>query len=109
MRCPKCSSKEYVKSGFSRRKQRYKCGFCGCHFTQSHNRNASIETKLQALRLYREGVGFRGIGRILGFSDVAVLNWIREFGKDTEVTVECQNVDLKKQNMEIDVVKMDEM
>ncbi len=30
--------------------------------------------------MYLEGLGFRSIGRILGVSNVAVLNWIRNFG-----------------------------
>lgn len=32
--CPKCYSwKETIKAGFSRGKQRYKCGYCGRHYT----------------------------------------------------------------------------
>lgn len=32
--------------------------------------------KQKAVHLYLEGMGFRGIGRILGVSNVAVLKWI---------------------------------
>ena len=35
----------------------------------------------EALKLYLEGLGFRSIGRILGFSHVAVYYWIRAFGE----------------------------
>lgn len=38
----------------------------------------------RALELYLEGVGFRGIGRLLGVSNVAVLYWIRELGEKVE-------------------------
>ena len=34
-----------------------------------------------ALQLYLEGLGFRSIGRVLGVSNVTVLNWIRAFGE----------------------------
>ncbi|KAA6306487.1 hypothetical protein EZS27_041857 [termite gut metagenome] len=38
--------------------------------------------KRQALHLYLEGLGFRSTGRLLGVSNVSVLNWIRGFGKE---------------------------
>jgi transposase len=37
-----------------------------------------------ALTLYLEGLGIRPIGRILGFSHVAVYNWIKSFGEKIE-------------------------
>ena len=37
------------------------------------------------MELYLEGVGFRGIGRLLGVSNVVVLYWIRELGEKVEV------------------------
>jgi transposase len=42
---------------------------------------ADAAIKRQALQLYLEGLGFRSIGRILKFGNVAVLHWIRAFGK----------------------------
>ena len=45
MQCPKCGSKERVKSGFMNGKQRYKCKSCKCNFTQSNQRGASQENK----------------------------------------------------------------
>jgi transposase len=38
--------------------------------------------KKQALHLYLEGLGFRSIGRLLGVSNVSVLNRIKSFGKE---------------------------
>ena len=38
----------------------------------------------RALQLYLEGMGFRAIGRVLGVSNVTVLNWIRAFGEEAE-------------------------
>ena len=37
-----------------------------------------------ALSLCLEGLGFRSIGRLLGFSHVAVYKWIRAFGEKVE-------------------------
>jgi len=46
----------------------------GCKYTRSTPRGISVEIKRQALQLYLEGLGFRAIGRLLGVSNVAVLN-----------------------------------
>lgn len=57
--------------------------------------------KKQALHLYLEGLGFRSIGRILGVSNVSVLNWIRDFGHKVQ--------ELSSQNQDIEMVELDEM
>ena len=106
MNCPKCYSKEYVKNGIKYNKQRYKCKKCGCHFTQSHKRGATPETKLFALKLYLEGMGFRAIGRFLNVSNVTVLYWIRSLGKSVKSYVQTQMPDDIRH---IDIIEMDEM
>jgi hypothetical protein len=57
--------------------------------------------KKQALHLYLEGLGFRAIGRILGISNVSVLNWIRSFDKEVQ--------ELHSATQEIKMVEVDEM
>jgi transposase-like protein len=85
MNCPKCKSELKVKSGFTQGRQRYKCKNCGSHYSVEIKSTAkSASMKKQALHLYLEGLGFRSIGRILGVSNVSVLNWIRSFGKSVE-------------------------
>ena len=106
MQCPKCESEEYVKSGFTKEKQRYKCMKCRCNFTQSHLRNYSFKIKLQAAKLYLEGMGFRSIGRILGVSNVTILNWIRAFGQITKAYVHTK---LPDDIHDIEVIEIDEM
>ena len=106
MYCPKCESRDYVKSGFTRGKQRHKCKSCGCNFTQSHLRDYSFKVKFQAAKMYLEGMGFRSIGRMLGVSNVTVLNWIREFGSITKAYVQTK---LPKDIHDIEVVEIDEM
>jgi transposase len=56
--------------------------------------------KRQALQLYLEGLGFRSIGRVLRFSNVAVLQWIRAFGEQLEAI---------KRNEPVEVMELDEM
>jgi prephenate dehydratase len=51
--------------------------------------------------MYLEGLGFRAIGRILGVSNVSVLNWIRSFGKEVQ--------QLHSVSQEIEMVEVDEM
>lgn len=106
MGCPKCKSEWCVKSGFTNKRQRYLCKECGCNFTQSRKHGASIELKLQALKLYLEGMGFRAIGRVLNVSNVTVLNWVRYFGKSLKNYVQTELPDDIRQ---IDVIEIDEM
>ena len=106
MHCPKCYSEKFVKNGIKYDKQRYKCKKCGCHFTQSHKRGASLETKLKALRLYLEGMGFRAIGRLMGVNNVTILNWIRTLGKSVKTYVQTHMPDDLRH---VDVIEMDEM
>ena len=99
-KCPRCESYESIKSGKTRGRQRYKCKSCAFHYAVSQKSDTS--NKLQrkkALQLYLEGLGFRSIGRILGFSHVAVYNWIKGFGEQVE--------NLKKASPTI--VEIDEM
>jgi transposase-like protein len=102
MKCPKCSSEEKVKSGFTKGKQRYKCKNCGCNYSVEIKSTAKpLSKKKQALHLYLAGLGFRPIGRFLNVSNVTVLNWIRSFG--------LQEKEHQSKIKEIKVVEIDEM
>jgi len=105
MQCPKCHSLSNHKDGFAAGRQRYRCKSCDCRFTQSHKRGYSFEKKLEALRLYKEGCGFRRIGRLIGVSNVTALNWIKAFGEDAKAHILSHPVDLK----DMDVVILDEL
>lgn len=80
MKCPKCQSEQYVKDGIVKGKQRYKCKDCSFRYTVEYKAGITPYLKRLALMLYLEGMGFRSIGRVLGVSNVAILNWIRAFG-----------------------------
>jgi transposase-like protein len=82
MDCPKCESLDYRKDGFVGGRQRHLCKKCGHRYTVTLRAGTgSAAVKRMALQMYLEGFGFRSIGRILGFSNVTILNWIRAFGE----------------------------
>jgi transposase-like protein len=69
--CPKYGSDKKVKSGFMDRKQRYLCKNCDCHYTGGIN--GYLESiKIEAIRYYLEGIGFRQIERLLKVGRVSV-------------------------------------
>jgi hypothetical protein len=91
-----------MKSGKIKNRQRYKCKLCGCNYTVEMKATAKPNSlKKQALHLYLEGLGFRSIGRILGVSNVSVLNWIRNFGEKIQ--------ELHSTSQQIKMVEVDEM
>lgn len=50
-----------------------------------YNRGGTSKAQRRlALTLYLEGLGFRFMGQILGFSPVAVYSWIKSFGEPIE-------------------------
>jgi transposase-like protein len=84
MHCPKCRCVEAVKNGTKNQKQRYKCKNCGCNYTQSSLSRIPPETKANAIKLYLEGVGFRGIERLTGIAHSTVISWVNKLGVEIE-------------------------
>jgi IS1 family transposase/transposase-like protein len=81
--CKKCGCKNYIKSGYFKGKQRYKCKECGCQFTDTPPRGKCPRLKEVAVILYVYcGVSMLKIGKMCGVSDVAVLYWIRDAAKN---------------------------
>lgn len=99
MDCPKCEGKASCKDGVVKGKQRYLCKKCNYRYTVlQRSGTGDKETKKQALELYLEGVGFRAIGRLLKFSNVSILNWIKAFGEQinqirSEKAVQVMEID----------------
>lgn len=101
MDCPKCGSTEYCKDGVIKGRQRYLCRGCKYRYTvKQRSGTADITTKRQALELYLEGLGFRSIGRLLKFSNVSILNWIKAFG---------EQISIIKSKKAVHVMEIDEM
>jgi len=84
MQCKKCFKQNFVKAGFVRNKQRYKCKECNCFFTDTIQ-GYPPEIKLTAIRLYLEGLGFRAIERLLKISNVTVLNWVNNLAQEIKM------------------------
>ena len=101
--CPKCKNKRRVKDGIVRGRQRYKCKECGYRYTveKREAKESTPQIRKIALQLYLEGLGFRSIGRVSGFSHVAVYKWIKSFGSKI--------VKLGEEQKEIEIVEIDEM
>ena len=74
---------------------------CHYHYTVAQKSDtSSVAQRKLALNLYLEGLGFRSIGRLLGFSHVAVYQWIRAFGEKVEAVRASQPAQ---------IVELDEM
>ena len=84
MNCPKCRCASRVKNGKIKNIQRYKCKSCGCNYTRSSLSRISLDKRIECIRLYLEGVGFRGIERLTGVSNVTVMRWVKRLGDDIE-------------------------
>ncbi len=83
LNCPRCSSADRVKTGVLNGRQRYKCKACRYLYTVAHKSDIStVAQRRLAVTLYLEGLGFRSIGRILGFSHVAIYQWIKALGEE---------------------------
>jgi transposase-like protein len=98
--CPRCDSERIFKYGIIRNKQRYKCKDCNFNFTTAEKRGKPNELKIKALHMYLEGIGLRKIGRLLGVSQVSVLNWIKKF---------AANMPTAPQPDKVEVMELDEM
>ena len=44
----------------------------------------SLDKRAECIRLYLEGVGFRGISRLTGVAHTTVMRWVKRLGADIE-------------------------
>jgi hypothetical protein len=97
MDCPKCGKQANSKDGRANGRQRYFCKDCSHRYTVAQRSTAGDgAVKRQALELYLKVLGFRSIGRMLGFSNVTILNW----------TGQLEGI---KNDSPVQVVEIDEM
>lgn len=81
MNCPECGSPETSKNGHQRGKQNYICKRCSRQFVESYSpRGYSDDVKQQCLKMYLNGMGFRGIERVTGVNHNTIINWVRLAG-----------------------------
>lgn len=84
MECYKCSSKEVVKNGFVRGKQRYLCKSCNRNFFEQAELSKNHLKRL-VIHLYLEGMTRREVVQYLFevIDEKVVLNWIDKVDRDT--------------------------
>ena len=79
--CKRCNSRDAVKRGFVRHKQRYQCKECGYHFVSGDGRvKADLPVKKAlAVILYSLGkASFGMLGKLFGRSRSLTYRWIVE-------------------------------
>ena len=104
LKCKKCQSEDYVKSGHVRGLQRFRCKDCGCQFTDTKARGESPLLKQLSIVLYaHHGVSMGGIARLFKVSTVAVLKWIRKAAEKIEQAQQTE------ETMSAEQVQVDEM
>src|SRR4028119_1451497 len=83
MQCPECQSTHIRKNGHKRGKQNYICVDCLRQFVSNPkpHRGYSHDTKRLCLKMYLNGMGFRGIERVKGVHHTTVINWVRQVGE----------------------------
>jgi transposase-like protein len=82
MKCPYCQTEEkQVKTGRTAfGTQRYKCQMCKHKYClEPKEHGYPNEIRMKAVQLYLEGIGFRGIGRILKVHYQSVINWVNAY------------------------------
>ena len=106
LKCPKCYSVLYIKNGFVRSKQRYRCRKCCYNFIEIDERN-KYDNKLRSLavRMYLNNCGFRRIAEILNVPLSTSFSWIKKAGQIVDEMVKTR----QEQVEDIEVLEMDEL
>lgn len=108
IRCKSCSGLKFVKNGFVRGVQRYRCINCCSTFIIGDKRGTQKydnKTRNMAVRMYLNNCGFRKIAEILEIPLTTVFSWIRKAGKIVDEIVKAP--DHEKET--IAVLEMDEL
>jgi transposase-like protein len=84
MQCPECKSTHIRKNGIKRGKQNHICVDCRRQFIEDYeaSRGYSNEVKRECLKMYVNGMGFRGIERVKGVHHTTVIYWLGQVGKN---------------------------
>lgn len=104
MKCPYCQTEEnQIKAGFNRSgSQRYRCKNCNRRYTPEPKPHGYPEAvRLQAVRLYVDGMNLRRIARTLGVNHQSVANWVNAYAD--------QLPEAPVPEGELEVVELDEL
>lgn len=81
MICPRCESTQISKNGRHHGKQNYICLHCGRQFVEFYtSKGYSDDVKQLCLKMYLNGMGFRGIERVTGINHNTIINWVKQAG-----------------------------
>ncbi len=100
VRCKNCESSNYVRSGYAKGKQRYRCKSCGYLFVEGDARTPKYYEikKSISVMLYAIGKSSYGfIAKLFGVSRTTAYNWIKRASSEIEypeITNEIQEIDL---------------
>jgi hypothetical protein len=83
MECPECHSAHIRKNGKRRGKQNHICVDCKRQFIVGYEttKGYSKEIKRECLKMYGNGMGFRGIERVKGVHHTTVISWVKQVGE----------------------------
>jgi transposase-like protein len=83
MQCPECQSTHTRKNGIRRGKQNHICVDCSRQFIERYEttKGYSDEVKRECLKMYVNGMGFRGIERVKGVHHTTVITWVKQVGE----------------------------
>ena len=83
MQCPECKSTHIRKNGIKKGKQNHICVDCCRQFIEQYesSKGYSDEMKRDCLKMYVNGMGFRGIERVKGVHHTTVIAWVTAVGK----------------------------
>lgn len=83
MQCPSCGSTHIRKNGKKRGKQNHICVDCRRQFIDTYEPAKGYCNQIQqdCLKMYVNGMGFRGIERVKGVHHTTVISWVKQLGK----------------------------
>ena len=81
MQCPECGSQHIRKNGHRGDKQNYICVNCHRQFIDHYDIDGySDDVKRLCVRMYVNGMGFRGISRVTGIAHTSLITWVKQVG-----------------------------
>ena len=99
--CKNCGSSDYIKNGFVRGKQRYRCASCSLNFVEGDERQLYHCHSLRSLCVLIYSLSkrtFRRLAEICGVSPPTVYRWVR----DAAGALPKPEVDASVREVEID-------
>jgi len=84
MQCTECNSTHIRKNGKRKAKQNHICVDCHRQFIDCYEttKGYSDEVKRDCLKMYVNGMGFRGIERVKGVHHTTVIYWLKQVGEN---------------------------